>query len=372
MIRVLHVLSSLEAGGGVQQMLYNYYGHMDRDSIRFDFIVHGEKTGKLEKAFEVWGCRIFHVTAKKKSLRRNLKDLEQVVKSGNYDIMHCHQGLKGFFALRIAKKHGIAIRLSHSHQGPQSENVALSLINIIFRLLLKHYATHWLACSEHAGKWAYGKNAMKSEKFRLFHNAVELEKFSFSESVRKEVREELGLADKLVIGSIARFVHLKNHKFLITVFNEVYRREKDAVLLLIGGGELESELRRQVEDLGLTRAVRFLGLRDDVPRLMQAFDLFITTSHSEGLSMVLAEAQAAGLSSLAADSITKELNVTGLITYISLDEEADVWAREALRLARHGCRTDTAEIIRTAGYDIKREAPALGGFYCGLLNDGME
>ena len=113
------------------------------------------------------------------------------------------------------------------------------------------------------------------------------------------MKETLGVSEKLVIGHVGRFFPQKNHRFLIEIFKEIHDRNADAVLLLVGGGELDdslkNEIKQKVEDLGLTDCVQFLGVREDVNELMQAFDLFLLPSLFEGLPVTMVEAQASGL-----------------------------------------------------------------------------
>ncbi len=113
---------------------------------------------------------------------------------------------------------------------------------------------------------------------------------------RTEVRRELGLAAAArVVGLVARLDHWgKGHREFFSALAALPERYP-VEALIIGGGRREAEMRRLATELGLAGRVHFLGQRDDVPDLLSALDLFVLPSHSEGVSLALLEAMAAGL-----------------------------------------------------------------------------
>ena len=181
------------------------------------------------------------------------------------------------------------------------------------------------------------------------------------------MRAELGLKDRLVIGHVGRFEEQKNHEFLIEVFREIAAAREDAVLLLIGEGELQDGIRRKVKDYGLTDKVRFLGVRSDVPRLWKAMDIFILPSLFEGLPIVALEAQASGVCSILADTITREVQLTDNVSFLSLNDSPGKWCEEVLSHIGYVRNQAVNEKIladfRKAGYDIETAAQALLSYY---------
>ena len=155
MIRVLHIVFSLEVGGGVQQLLLNYYTHINRDSITFDFIVHDKTIGELEKHFTLLKSKIYHVTPKRVSLRKNIKEMNEIIKRGSYDVIHCHQDLSNCFALYLAWKNKVRIRISHAHSCFIAKNMKLRMRNTVLRLLNTCFANYFFACSKQAGNWLH-------------------------------------------------------------------------------------------------------------------------------------------------------------------------------------------------------------------------
>ena len=108
MIKVLHIVSSLDSGG-VENMLYNYYLNIGNSKIHFDFIVHGDNKGIIEKKVKNMGSAVFHVTPKKVSLKINMSEINKVIKDGNYDVVHCHQNFSNFSSLYLACKHKVPL-----------------------------------------------------------------------------------------------------------------------------------------------------------------------------------------------------------------------------------------------------------------------
>lgn len=268
-----------------------------------------------------------------------------------------------FIPLFYAKRCGIHMRIAHSHTAYEPENLLKKIERKSFSALTRHYATNWFACGIDAGRWLYGEEAVANGKVYIMNNAIDIDKFTFDVNMRNLKRKELGIEDKFVLGNVGRLSYQKNHEFLIRIFNEVYKLNKNAILLLVGRGELEDDVKEQVENLRLTEVVKFLYVRNDVPQLLQAMDVSLLPSRYEGLPVVLVENQAAALNSIVADIITKEVKVTDFVTYISLDEDYRYWAYETLKYADGYKRKKMYTQMQLGGYDIKQEAKKMESFY---------
>lgn len=371
MIRVLHVVPALD-GGGVENILLNYYTHMNRKSIRFDFIVFKQEKGALESTFEELGSKIYHIPSRREALFRSLKEMKEIIYYNKYDVVHAHQNEMAFIPLFYADKCNVRMRIAHSHRAYESENIVQKVERGIFSFLSKHYATDLFACGIDAGEWLYGEKVMRKNKVYIMNNAIDLSKFVFSEKSRKQKREELSITDKFVVGHVGRLSYTKNHDFIIKIFNEIYKLNRNAILLVVGRGELENEVQEQVNNLGLTKVVKFLGIRNDVPHLLQAMDVFLLPSRFEGLPVVLVETQAAGLKTIASDTITREVQVTNLITYKSLRESSSDWANEVLKYANGYERRNTFTELSLAGYDIVEEAKRYSCYIQNVIDSAAE
>ena len=262
--------------------------------------------------------------------------------------------------LKKAAEVGIPVRIAHCHN-PQ--NMDKSVIGHVQGFLhrvnhhaLSRYANVLWACSMESAKWACPAMDLPCE---VIPNAIDAQMFRFSEQVRREVREQYGLEDCLVVGHVGRLQYQKNQTFLLDAFRHLHEREEKARLVLVGDGPDLTELEAKAVTLGIEREVLFLGNRDDVNRLLQAFDLFVMPSHFEGFGMAALEAQAAGLPCLLSASVPRETKLTRNVEFIPAEDPA-IWAEHMLNmLERHEIRRDEAQTIADAGYDIGTAAQRL-------------
>lgn len=362
-LRVLHICGAL--AGGVGTVLMNYYRHIDRSKVQFDFLTHGEPDAATRAEVEELGGTLTVITPKSMSLWRNLRETRRYINPRTpHQVVHVHTASPtSFIYLLAARLAGKSVRVVHSH-ATDLEAPSGSLQHRLHRALrpvLRWTATDLLACSRAAGDWLYGASARRS--VRILPNAIEVDEFRFSPVLRKEIRHRLAIDDRMVIGNVGRFSEQKNHSFLTRIFVEIVRLEPSAVLLLVGDGPLLDEVRAQVAASGMENSVLFLGLRSDVPALMNSMDLFILPSLFEGLPLVLVEAQAAGLPCLASSTVTDEVKLTGLLQFLDLERSPAEWAERALELTSDSLRTADTSQISAVGYDIKIAAQRLGEFY---------
>ena len=355
-------------GGGIENFLLNYYKNMNRDEFVFDVIVHGEKRGMLEGIFEDMGATIYHIPTKHESIIQNMRAMKKIIKVGKYDIVHAHQQVIGFIPMYYAKKAGVKMRITHSHSANEEKGIFRKIVKCFLLQLLKKNTTNWFACGQDAGRALWGENAIEQKQVHIMKNAIHLEKFIFNPLIREQKREELGIRSELVIGNVGRFSVEKNHEFLVEIFNEIHKINDSSILLLVGRGELEEKVKRQVENLGLRDSVIFLGVRNDVPELLQVMDVFLLPSKSEGLPVVLVEAQTAGLKVIASDIVTKEIKITELITYISLEKSSKYWADQTIELIKNNNKIDPYQQMQLNGYDIKLEAKKMEQYYSEAIN----
>lgn len=366
MIRILHIVPELD-GGGIENLLLNYYKHMNRDKFIFDFIVHGNRVGILESDFQKMNSKVFHIPTKHESIKSHINTMKKIIKNGNYDVIHAHQGTIGAIPMYYAKRAGIKIRITHNHMAYMEESITKKIVNLFLLPLLKKTSTHWFACSLDAGRFLWGNKAVEQGKVIIMKNAIDINKFAFNSIKRSKIRKELGIEGKFVIGCVGRLSYQKNHEFLINIFEEIYKKNKNSVLLLVGRGELEEEIKEQVKNLDLVEAVRFLGVRDDVADLLCAMDVFLLPTRYEGLGIVYIEAQASGIETFGSSIVVpNEAKVTELMHFIQLEKTYESWADEVLKYNNKNQRDNINEELKKAGYDIKIEAKKLELLY---MND---
>lgn len=296
-------------GGGVEAVVMNYYRHLDHNKIQFDFICDDDSTNIPYDEIEKLGGKVILIPPYQKVFKYQ-KELRRVLRDGKYKIVHSHINTLSVFPLYAAKKVGVPVRIAHSHSTTNKKEWKKNLLKQVLRPFSKKYATNYMCCSELAGRWLFGDKAYDEGKVYLLNNAIDLDKFKYDKKIRDKKRKELGIKeDTIVIGHIGRFVAQKNHTFLIDIFNQFHKKEKNSILLLAGQGPLQEEIKNKVRELGLDDSVRFLGQRNDANELYQAFDVFLLPSLYEGLPVVGVEAQASGLLCFFSDDMTKETKV---------------------------------------------------------------
>lgn len=357
-IRVLQVVTIMDRGGE-ETMIMNYYRQMDRTKVQFDFLVHREQRGVYDDEIESLGGRIYRTSPIRPWVYgRYRKWLRNFFKQHNeFAAVHAHILENCGFVLEAARDKGIPIRVAHSHLA----NVGVDL-KFLFRkygkYVLKHCgATKLLACGKDAGKYLFD-----GLPFKVLPNAVDTAKFRFNAALREKKREELGVTDKLVLGNVARFHPVKNQTYLVDIFNEINSRIPDSVLLLVGVGEEQDNVRAQVERLHLSEFVYFLNLRTDIHELLQAMDVLVFPSKLEGLPLSLVEAQATGLPCILSDRVARETAITDLVQFVPLESPPAYWADQVIEASK-AIRVDSFDQIRAANYDIQENALWLQNFY---------
>lgn len=363
-VRVLHETVVMDPGG-IETLLMNVYRHIDRDKVRFDFMVHRPERGFYEDEIEQLGGRVYRTPRFSPfpgAYRRYRDGVERILREHpEYQVLHAHAELN-LWPLMIAKELGVPTRIAHSHNARPRFGLKYCFF-LYEKLRIKRYCTDRFMCSVPAGEWTFGGKAVADGRCVWIRNGIETEKFAFDETVRARKRRELGLGGRFAVGHVGRFMKQKNHAFLLEIFSEIQKRRPDSVLLLAGEGRLMDEIRRRAARLGLADRVMFLGNRGDVNELMQAMDVFLLPSLWEGLPLTGIEAQTAGLPVILSDVITDEVRVTDQVRMVSLKQPAGVWADRALAACGDGGRTDARQQVVDAGFDVRTTARWLQEFY---------
>ena len=373
-IRILNVVGRMDRGG-IETLIMNVYRHIDRDKVQFDFLAHyGKENADYNEEIRALGGRIYEMPVIKTTektyygkffeYRRALKKFFK--EHPEYHIVHGHMTNTAAIYMPIAKKYGkVTTCIAHSHL-TQTQKTISSLTALGTNLLLKpirRLSTDYFACSEMAALWLFKQEDLDAGRVHIVPNGVHTAEFEYAPAVREKVRQALAAGDKTIIGHVGRFFPQKNHTKLLDIFHHYHGLHPDTELWLIGDGELRQEMEKKVEALGLTDCVRFLGLRSDVKELMQGMDLFLMPSLYEGLPVVGIEAQAASLPMVVSTEITEELNITGDVRFVGLEQPLEDWAK-AIETALDGFeRRSTVAVLTDAGYDVQTTTDFLQNFY---------
>ncbi len=327
-IRILQIIGNV-SHGGVEMVIFNYYRHINTDEIQFDFVIDEDSQDSIPQDITERGARVYPIPSYK-HIFSYIHNIRKIVSERNYNIVHSNMNTMSVFSLFAAALGGAKVRICHSHSTAHKGEGFKNTLKYILRPFSKLFATDYFACSEVAGRWLFGDKTFEKKQVTVIANAVDTEAFGFSEKVRDKVRANLNIERNFVIGHIGRFMYQKNHSFLIDIFNEVKKQKENSVLVLVGDGELRQETENKVAGLNLKDSVLFLGKRDDVSELLQAFDCFVLPSFYEGLPLVAVEAQYARLPIILSNNITQEVKINTAIQYIDLEESPEIWANEIL------------------------------------------
>lgn len=348
--RLLCILSSLNTGGA-ETFMMKVFRALPKD-YKIDFVVSSE-SGFYEKEVIDLGGKIFRIPLRTKHPLKTIISIYKIVKGNNYSsvLKLCDTPI-GVFDLIPAKLAGAKKICVRSCNANSNESGIRKTVNKLIRPLFNRITNVKIAPSILAAEYTFGKRTVSKGKVVFLHNAVDLNYYKYDEVERKRLRKQLGIADDItVIGHIGRFNYQKNHDFIIRLFDAYQKKHSNTKLLLVGEGELVEIIKRQVDALSLNNCVSFLGVRSDVPAMLSAFDVLLLPSFYEGMPNVVIEAQAVGLPCVISDTITREANITGMVHYLSLNDDMQNWVEIINKLAGVRINNTTDDFVRS-GYVI--------------------
>jgi len=364
-VKVLQLVSP--AFGGIESFVFNYYRYMDQARFRFDFLTQNQA---LEGAKQYQDFRYkVHLlqTTANQNKDQFVRRIREIFEDG-YDVLHLNNCFwTGFLLEELAKEAGIKKVIVHSHSTFIDEPDEAKRAQLLLRheevkqAFSPELATGFWACSWKAADWLFGSQIPRN-RITIIKNAIDAEKYRFNAQRRSKIRDQLGIGDSFVLGTVGRLSYQKNHSFLIDLFSVFHQEHPQSKLLIVGDGELRADLRKQILDRDLERDVLLLGWKMDVERYLQAMDIFLLPSRFEGNPVSLVEASASGLPAVIADTITAEALIGNTVRQKPLDIPGWISALEEI-FDNPVDRQNGVENVRTAGYDIRQQAKVLEALY---------
>lgn len=351
-IKILQCLPGNIGFGGIENFVMNLYKNIDKSKVQFDFLIHGERRNCNEEIIKKLGGKIYRVPFAKKYKDYIKKTTKFFIENGKkYEAIHIHCSYAiSYFDAKMAKKYGIKNIIVHSHSS-NTEITKRRIAQILLKDKLSKIANYKIACSEEAAKWMFSNKVIKNKQYQVIKNSINVDKYKFNTNIREKIRKELNLEDKLVIGHVGRLSKVKNHDFLLEIFKEICNKREQVRLILVGDGECKEGLIKKTKKLQLLDKVIFLGNIDNVNEILQAIDLFVFPSIHEGFPLSVIEAQTTGLPCFISDVITKDVAVTDLVTFISLEKTQEEWSNIILG-NKQLKRENKSDIIKQQKYDI--------------------
>ncbi len=362
-IRILQMIGSLNIGGS-QTVVLNIYKAINKDMIQFDFIIDKPEEIGIASAVESLGANVYVLPTFKGTNYLKVRNAWNQFFDAHpdYKVLHSHVRSYASLFFPIAKSHGVKT-IIHSHSTSNGKGCS-AMLKRILQYPLRYQADYFLSCSDEAGEWLFGRKVVASERYHLLQNSIDLGLYCFDANKRKSVREELGVGNKTVYIHVGRLHAAKNHTFLLQMFAELLKENDNAVLLIVGDGELRDDIEKTIAQLGIDNSVHMLGMRNDIPDLLRAADCFVFPSIWEGLPVTVIEAQAAGLPCVISANVTENVFISPLAHKVPIDQGIETWISCLKNLDME--RQDVSEYIRNAGFDVNETADWISRLYLSL------
>lgn len=363
MIKILTIATSHFDTGGITRVVMNYYEHLDKNHFMMDFVVPNDLPENIKKEFMSNNSKYYILKGRQKNPFKYVNNLSNIIRKGKYDIIHVHgNSATMFLEMYAGYRAGCKVRIAHSH----NSTCIHKIIDKILRPIFYKYCNYNFACGELAGKWLFG-----NRKFIIIPNGNDTHKFSFNENKREEIRTKYNLQDKKVFGHVGRFNDQKNQEFLVDIFYEYYKENKNSALILVGSGMYFHKIQDKVKTLGIQRSVIFTNEIQNVEDWLCACDVMLLPSKYEGFPVVLIEWQISGLPCLVSDKVTREIKLTDLVEFIDL-EDKNKWLKlmKTTELKdREKSSKEAEKIVRKKGFDIKQNTRQLEKIYIEAVNN---
>lgn len=356
-IRVAHIIGKMCAGG-VETVVFNYYREIDKKEIQFDFYYHDDSTIEPPKELLAMGARFIEIPSYKK-IWKYIPVLIKNFKQEKYQIVHSHMNTLSVFPLMSAWVAKVPIRIAHNHSVPGKDNILINLLKQTLKLFSKCFATDYFACSEKAGRWLFGDKEYDKGNVRIIRNALDFDRFLVPTEERSKLLKELQIENKFIVGHVGRFTYAKNHMFLLEVFKWLSTKKEDAILLLVGDGELKDKIVEKIRELGIENKVVFTGATSNPEKYYALMNVVILPSHFEGLSMTTIESQVCGVPILVSEAVPDETNISTGWQQMSLNAGIEAWGQASLVLAEK----EVSLIKKSEMYNIEKETKELSKWY---------
>lgn len=361
MIKILHYGIS-ENYGGIENYLYKLAQNINKYKFQFNFLDTNIGEPAFKEELLSLGCKFYKVTSRKKSYFLNKKELEELFYKEKFDILHFHVNtLSYIMPIKIARKYNCKV-IIHSRNAGAALKLHTWLLHTINAYVLYDKNLKLLAVSEKAGKWLFKKNQV----YEIINNGIDINKYIYNDEIRKKYRLKMGIENKKVIGVVGAFLPAKNYEFILKIYEDYKKIDKNIALFLVGDGYLRRKIEKMIEDKDM-KDIYILRGRKDVNLLYNIFDIFLMPSIFEGFPNACLEAQVSGLPCVISKNITKEIGIVD-VKFLELSLSSKEWAKELDKtIIKNGEeRKKSAEIIRKRGFSVEREIKKIEKIYLEL------
>lgn len=369
MERIAVIMGKMHSGGK-KNLVMEYYRHIDKSKIQFDFICDSDSNAIPTEEIEDMGGRVY-VISPYQNIIKNMHEMYNIIKRNNYKIVHGYNNTMNVFAMFVAKIANVPIRINESISMGADKGDWKNNIKKMLRPFSKLFSNIYMANGETCGRWQFGDKIYEKDRVKIFKTIINTESNGYSKELRDNTRKKYGITeDCIVIGHIGRLTEQKNSVFLIDIFNEIVKKNSNARLILVGDGNLKKQVLKRISSYGISDYVIYLGRTEKIYELYNAMDVFLLPSLYEGLPVVGIEAQCTGLPVFFSDAVPKESSpCDDLGFFISLKNNAEEWAdiilTNTIELAKN--RRERKAELKRYGFDSDTEANKLGEYYLELV-----
>lgn len=362
MKRVLQVVYNMSICGGIQSFIMNVYKNIDKQRVQFDFLLCEHSDFSYEEEIKELGGNIYFISSRKQGVIKNKIDLNRFFKNHKYDIVHYHSdSLSNVEPLIAARNNDVQIRIMHCHNTNITSRLKMiyMFLHMLNKKRIDKIATNYLACSKKAREWAYGGTRIYNDA-QVINNCIDISKFTNDEIKENELRNKLGISkDNFVLCHTGRFEKVKNHEFILDVFNKIKEKNNKAVLILVGNGTLYENIINKIQTMNLQSSVKCLGIREDINTILRISNAFIYPSLYEGLGISILEAEATGLPCIISDKVPDDAVINDNVIKLSLNDTSQKWADCVL----NNKKTKNNKLLIDKIYDINNTINELKKIY---------
>lgn len=365
-MKILHYIPGFHTGG-IESVFLSWYKNLNKKEIDFELLVRSfdPESPMLKEYLEMGGVlHTLHTPSlNPKTMIAFRKRVQTFFKEHHtYDFLHVHVA-DDPFVISGAQKAGIKNIGIHAHTTGYNESYKSQDLKGMIRKSNIKRAKHYFACSQEAADWMFPIELRKKKQVHIIHNGIDAKSYEFNKETRKQYRKQLNVEDQFTLIHVGRFSEVKNHHFMLELFQKVKEKHPNSKMIFIGNGPLFDEISHKIEQLKLSDGLLLLGARSDVAEILQAADVFLLPSQFEGLGIAAIEAQAACLPTLVSDRVPQEVAITDLVHFLSLETPVEEWVDQILEYTKDKKRESTYAQIKEAHYDIQQTTQDLVSEY---------
>lgn len=359
------------SANGIETFLFNVLGGLNKEKFDVTVIIaiDPDVSQVHEEQVKTMGVKVLRA-GDMNGLRKKwafVRNVNRFLRAERYDVVHANMDMLNGIVLFLAKRNKIPVRICHAHNSKSQyqpvgrfaflKSVAQKLYVRTMKHSILRNSTIRLSCSEVAAQYFYGDKSSE-----MIYNGVELEKFRMPESFDRDAyARDLGcIQTPHRIISVGRVSMQKNPMFALEIADRLRRIRQDFQYIWLGCGKMDGAVRERIAALDLQEYVLVLGVRMDVPQVLNVCDCFLMPSLFEGLPFSLVEAQAAGLPCVVSDVVTTQADV-GLVKYLPLNAGAEKWAQAIDRIWNGKRKTANPEKMKL--FDIRQTIARLEQIY---------